>query len=75
MGRWLPWFLGFIFVLLVVLSFFSDTPSAALLSVAAVLTAVSGFLSALAAMKKSSEEARAKSVEDCRKLLAEVDAE
>ena len=69
MGRWLPWLLGSIFLILIVLALFSETPSAALLSVAAVVTATSGVLSALAAVKKSSKEAQSKAEADCLRRL------
>lgn len=53
MNGWLPWVLCLGFLILLVVALFSDAPTAALLAVAACLTAVSGFITALTALRKS----------------------
>ena len=69
---WIPWVVGVVFVtavMFVLLAWLGPPPAGVLLGLAALLTAATGFLTALAAMRRSKQEAQSKAEADCLRRL------
>ena len=69
MPRWTPWIIGAGFVALGVAALFMDAPGGWLLGIAAVLTAVSGFLTSMVAIRKGQKESQSEAEKDCLRRL------